>query len=445
MKEARNHASKTLRTLVIIGALFTAVLVAAPPTWATVTLGDGGWSNPGVGEWDAISRTATLTHNLNEGIEIVADNLTLLGSGDVTITGSGAGSGIYLTGRSNITIGDVAVRNFTDGLRIENSKQISAGYVQAIKNLGSGIYYNNCSDVSVEMCTTIDNGHNGMYFSTCSSGAVTNNNIYMSIVGYNGVGVRLFRCQGLTVELNWVAYNHDAGILLHGRSSDNTVVHNYLNGNGTASILLTDRSCGNTIENNHVSSEPSDAEFVSPGVGILLQQLSNSNTLRGNTCEDNIGHGILVQLCSTGNYIVDNTVVGTLKTAGGSEGNGITLTNQSGGNTVEANHCNSNALNGIWARAQSNGNQMLRNETNGNMGSGIALGGCSSNNVVAGNTSNNNNVFGICIVNSSGNISDLDRDGNNREPGELNITLGNKHPWQNRDWPGNSVAWTTTP
>ena len=120
-----------------------------------------------IGTWDPVTRIYTLTTDLNEGIEIDEDNLTLDGAGH-TITGTGSGIGVYLERMSNVTVKNCVVSGFWNGIYL-------------------------CYDSSNNTLTnnTVNTNYYGIRLSISSSNTLTgntiNNNNYYPIIldGYS--------------------------------------------------------------------------------------------------------------------------------------------------------------------------------------------------------------------------------------------------------------------
>ncbi len=93
-----------------------------------------------IGIWDSGTKTCTLTTNLVQTVQIDNDGITLNGNGHI-ITGSGTGSGVYLLGRSSVTIKSLTVKNFTDGIYYNNNPPNSSSKNTLINNIANSNYY----------------------------------------------------------------------------------------------------------------------------------------------------------------------------------------------------------------------------------------------------------------------------------------------------------------
>ena len=125
--------------------------------------------------------------------------------------------------------------------------------------------------------------------------------------------------------------------------------------------------------------------------GIYLSG-SNSNTITGNTCNNNKDSGIYLSGSNNNN----NTITGNTCN---NNNIGIYLSG-SNSNTITGNTCNNNKDSGIYLFGSNN--TITGNTCNNNFSIGIYLFG-SSNNTITGNTCNNNNDSGIYLSGSNSN------------------------------------------
>ena len=89
------------------------------PNPSTKFINDTGGDCASIGTWDASIKTCTLTMDVYETIQIDSDDVTLDGNGHV-VRGVGSGSGIYLRNRTGVTIKNIVVEIFTDGMLISS-------------------------------------------------------------------------------------------------------------------------------------------------------------------------------------------------------------------------------------------------------------------------------------------------------------------------------------
>jgi len=183
-----------------------------------------------IGNWDGGTKTCTLTTNLTETIQIASNDITLDGNGR-TLTGSGTGYGVYLDGRTGVTIKNLTVKMFSVGIYLYDSSNNNV----LINNNASS----NTRGISLEMSSSY-------------------NTLTANIANNNGKGIEL-------------AYSSNNNIL-----TSNTVLNNFFSG------IIIWWSNNNILTDNIVNST-----YYS-GIGLGY---SSNNTLTGNTLSDN-GNGI---------------------------------------------------------------------------------------------------------------------------------------------------------
>jgi parallel beta-helix repeat protein len=189
--------------------------------------------------------TYSMTGNLSSSIVIEKDNIVFDGAG-YTIQGSGSGNGIEMAGRNNVTIENVEVRGFYQGIMI----------------------YNSSRDNNVFGVRAIYNSYGGIRVDSSTNNNVTGN----MVVGGN------------------------EGIILSGNGGNNSVVRNNIEGNEFYGVNLISTS-NNLVESNNVSNCGAE--------GILLWMSSYNNVICGNKVTQ-CKVGIEVSYSSNSNLILQN-------------------------------------------------------------------------------------------------------------------------------------------
>lgn len=249
-----------------------------------------------------------------ETIQIDEDNLTLDGGSVYTVTGPGGGNGVYLYGRTGVTIKDLTVRQFGYGISLWNSTYNTLTGNTASNN-SRGIQL-----VSSSKNTLTDNAVNsnssGILLSNSPDNSLTGN-----IANYNRwYGIWLYYHSSYNTLADNTANSNDIGIGLGRDSSYNTLTgnttSNYWSGiglNGCSNNTLTDNTCSsnshdgiflayssyNTLTNNTSSKN---------GRAIWLS-MSNFNIMIGNTMADNVLYGIQLEW-SSDNQVYNNNFIG---------------------------------------------------------------------------------------------------------------------------------------
>ncbi|MEW6181561.1 MAG: NosD domain-containing protein [Bacillota bacterium] len=299
---------KSLIILIITGLVlgFTSVgtVLAATP----ITLGDVGWSQP-VGTWDQATRTASLMKDLNAQIQIKSDGITLEGNGHV-ITGNGTGDGIYLLMRNGVTIKNLKIKKFTNGIQMRLSNGNTVTGVTALKNT-RGIWVINSRNNDIENNVLDGNNYQGLLIQAGIGNKVAGNSACGNIFG-----LYLMGSSGNTVTGN-TASNEGCGIWLMG-CGYNTVADNTANNNSVFGIHMQG-STDNIVERNTVSDNVGGVRLmgcqkntianntaVNSGTGINLQGSPN-NIISGNVLEKNKYYGVYF-INAGGNTVNENTI-----------------------------------------------------------------------------------------------------------------------------------------
>ena len=301
-----------------------------------------------IGIWDNSTKTCTLTTNIAETIQIDDDGITLNGNGYI-ITGSGTGSGVYLSFRSGVTIKNLTVKNFTDG-----------------------IYYNNYPpDIGFEN-TLVDNNANsnyrsGIYFYYGGRNNLTNNTANLNLDS----GIVLERTGHDTLLYNNASYNNGSGIYLY-QSSNSMFIGN--NASNNAYGIMAYQSHENTLKNNILNTN---------SYGIYFR--SGRNTFINNIANSNYCDGIFIFYYTFENNLTNNT-------ANFNRGNGIVLGFADSNNTLLGNNASNNNNSGIYM-AYSLGNNIVTGNTASNNSYGIYLytSSISNKNIIYNNIFNNTN------------------------------------------------------
>jgi parallel beta-helix repeat protein len=163
-------------------------------------------SDTSIGTWDDINRIYTLTTDVFETIQIDEDNFTLDGAG-YTATGPGTGNGVYLSGRTDVTIQNLTVNEFSYGIYLYNSSNNTLTGNTVNSNNHTGIFlHTDCHNNTLTGNTANSNTHYGIYLYYSSSNTVTGNTTSNSL-GPWGHGIFLQYSNNNTVTGN-IARQH---------------------------------------------------------------------------------------------------------------------------------------------------------------------------------------------------------------------------------------------
>jgi parallel beta-helix repeat protein len=269
----RKPASIIILSLLVISALalaFNVQPVKSDYAWTeTIYIrADGSISPPTAPISISDKITYTLTDNINGSIVVERDNIVIDGNGH-TIQGTGTGTGIDLSGRSNVTIKNMEIQEFGEGIRMLDSSNNS-------------IIENNFWD----------DGDRGIWLYGSS-----NNNISRNDVTNNEHGIWLeYSSNDNSIIGNNVTANTYDGILLDYSSDNNDIFENNAEKNFPG--IMIDHSSNNSIAGNNVTSNHD---------GIRLFYSSN-NSIIGNNVTANQFYGITLEGPSSNNVLRDNAM-----------------------------------------------------------------------------------------------------------------------------------------
>jgi parallel beta-helix repeat protein len=193
-------------------------------------------ANGSVEGTDKIQRAGviyTFTANINDSIVVEKSSIVIDGAG-YTLLGRGSGRGIDLSGEEYVTIRNIRVEEFTDGIWLSGSSH---------NNITANTITNNADD-GIDL-------RDSSNYNSIAENSITNN-------------------LGDGAELWSSSYNDIA---------ENSIRENRLHG-----IWIYDNSYHNDISRNTIAENHYD--------GIVLLSSSNYNTVRNNTIEKNQDDGI---------------------------------------------------------------------------------------------------------------------------------------------------------
>jgi len=247
-------------------------LVFIQPRPSTIFLTDNGWSDPMVGTWDSNTRTATLTTDLNNTIQIDANDVILDGAGHI-ITGSNTGNGVYLPGRTSVTIKNLSVKKFSYGIYLYSSSNNNLiNNTNSNNYCGIFLYYSNNNNLTSN--TANSNTYYGIYLYPSNNNTLTNNTVNSS-----PHSIQLDSSSNNTLTNNTVNNSSGCGITLD--SSNNNSLTNNTTVNSYSTGIFLEASNNNTLTNNTITNSKKSC-------GIYLRTLSNNNTLTNNVADSNL-------------------------------------------------------------------------------------------------------------------------------------------------------------
>jgi len=206
---------------------------------------------------DVYILTNNITRARSSGIIVEKDNAILDGAG-YTIQGDsfwGPGTGVILNGRSNITIANITIIAFTEG-----------------------IYLSGCSNNTICRNNITSNCCDGVRLEDSSNNLILENNISANAQLGEGLfaGITLWSSTNNSIVRNNIDANDLGGIYLFSSSNNNSIVGNDITNNYWG--LDVDSSSDNSISENNITNSTQD--------GIYLYD-SSSNSIYHNNFIDN--------------------------------------------------------------------------------------------------------------------------------------------------------------
>jgi len=389
--------------VIILAVVLVAILIVGAVAWVTVR---------------SVSHPSN--HTRHESISIVGNGEFTRANG--VTSGSGTASDPYIIADWDINMsaagGDgILVQDAVAHFTVRNCHVHGAnGY--------SGIHLSHCVDGNLENntllynlmgidlsssrnITLIDNkcsgGGYGIYLSSSSNNNTLTNNICIAhvynciyLLSSNNNTLNNNKCIGQSIHLDSSSYNNilnnncsnnQVGIVLDSVSNDNTLTENTCSSDYNIGIAL-DSSSNNTLNGNDCSNITYGSQSLSEiGVyGIYLSSSSNSTLINNNCSNDYDG----IYLHSSRDNTLSNNNCSSNDHAG------IDLFQQCNSNTLSSNNCSSDGHRGIIIE-QSSRNSLRDNNCSSDGADGIYLGLLSSNNEVSHNLVRNNAGYGVII------------------------------------------------
>jgi parallel beta-helix repeat protein len=260
-KEVQNVAIFFPKLLILLGTLglLTIVKPALAQNPYFIRNDATGGDCTSIGNWDAATKTCLLTQDVQGGIEVADNNLTLDGNGYIISPLSvGSGTGVLLSSRSGVTLQKLNVQSFSDGIQL----------ISANSNTLTGN-------------TTSNNSHAGILLRSSSLNTLSGNTASSTTSG-------------------------GSGIWLWNQSNSNTLTGNITVGNSAYGIFLDANSDRNSLTWNSTSLD---------SIGIRLIFSSDSNTVAYNTISNTRQWGMDLFSAGNNNLIYNNNFIDNNTTA----------------------------------------------------------------------------------------------------------------------------------
>ena len=171
--------------------------------------------------------------------------------------------------------------NYAGCIFMQDCERITIDNVEARNYNGDGISWQICHDVTVTNCRSLGNADLGLHPGSGSQRPIMQDN-YLA-----GNRLGLFFCWGVkhgVAENNRILNNHQYGISIGHRDTDNIIRCNQIEGSGEVGITFRNEPNEgrsphrNIVENNRITNSGSDKD----GIGVDIQGETQSITIRGN-------------------------------------------------------------------------------------------------------------------------------------------------------------------
>jgi len=310
--------------------------------------------------------------NFWDGIYLYSSSNNIISEN--SITGNIDDNGIYLLSSSNNIIRGNSITNNRWGIYVRDSSNNIISENEITKNSDDGIYLYSSSNYNSISGNIIASNDVGIYLYSSSNNIISGNSI-----GNNGLGVGLYESLNNSVRRNSIGYNSGCGIDLRYDSNYNIISENGIANNSVGIHVYY--SSNNIISGNEITNSGDYGIHVDSGGYELFYRSSNNNIISGNEITNSGDYGIYLYSSSNNNKISKNNITNNRKY-------GIYLYSSSK-NIISENSITNNGDYGIYLYSSSNNNKISKNNITNNVNYGAFL-YYSSNNVIYHNNFINN-------------------------------------------------------
>jgi parallel beta-helix repeat protein len=186
--------------------------------------------------------TYSVTADINESIVVERGGIILDGAGH-TVSGDGSGNGIVLSATTNVTVANLEIREFWEG--ITSALFSSSSHNRIVNN------------------TIVENGDTGIELYSSSYYEIRGNNVSASTVQD---GIWLYDCHENLITENDISMNTRDGIRFASYSTNNLVTENNITGNQNTGVYF-DSSSNSVFHNNFENNAKQVAGATYANVG----------------------------------------------------------------------------------------------------------------------------------------------------------------------------------
>ncbi len=326
-----------------------------------------------IGTWDNTIKTCTLTTDSTSNIQIDSSNIVLDGNGHA-LTGNDTGFGVYLTGKTGVTIKNLNARNFSGGIYLYNANS---------NNIISNTVLNNYDGIYL----------GGMPFPSTNNNFIGNNasnNVY-------GIHLDMNNMQNNLAGNN--ASNNIYGIYFR-QSSNNSLTGNIMAGNKYNFYvyhIFPDDIYHNIDTSNLVDGKP--IYYVKNAVDQVYDASTNAGTFFCINCDNVTIKGLTLTKNGAGVFLwkTNNSRIENIHAT--DNVNGIDL-EESNNNNLTGNNASNNGDRGIYLM-YSNNNDLTANNASNNIHAGIDIDRSNDNNLTGNTANSNDDGYGISLMYSN--------------------------------------------
>jgi parallel beta-helix repeat protein len=322
---------------------------------------------------------------------IVTSNVTIDASNAGVIIDGGfrpaSDHGLVIDGASGVVIKGLHIRNFNDGIHLEN------GAANITLGGPNGLSANACTGD----CNLLTNNSGGI---ALEGGGTTNNTIINNYVGTNSNG---------TVR----AANSSYGVGLIGGAQFNVISGNLISGNQGPGVMIEGvGTFSNTVSHNRLGTDRTGMAEISNDNGVLISSGAQFNHVENNLIGGSLNEGIGVLDSGTQHNMISNNDIGTNLNGTGPIRNqfGVHIGNGAQDNMVVDNLISGNRQDGVMIEGASTlSNTIMSNmigaDGNGqaalqNNRAGVSIRGQAESNLILDNLISGNAFCGLVIHDS---------------------------------------------
>ena len=339
--------SAIFMAMLLTSMLYSAFKIIPAEAAGTIYIRADGSIDPPTAPIQQNGDVYTLTGDINsdaDGIVVERDNIVVDGGGH-TVQGTGSGTGLSLSGRSNVTIKSITINAFYYGIVLYSSSNSSISGNNITANTDYGIVLYSSSNSSISGNNITDSFSEAVFLLGSDNNTVSENNIKGSIYG-----LRLLGSSNNTVLGNVFV---DNGLLVES-SFANIVFDNVVNGKPlvyfeeTSDVTVVD--AGQVVLVNCDRIRVENLSLSNVEIGVELWETNNTAIL-GNNITTNKGAGVYLYLSDNNTVSANNMTAGNI---------GICL-DWSDFNTISGNNIAANEYCGVGLSGFSDNNRLFHN------------------------------------------------------------------------------------